>query len=69
MLVNAETSGNERAGILAVLAGLALCAIVAALPVALMVRRGSCDTRQVENFCDHVAELAGLAVTEDPDKP
>ena len=68
MLDHNETPGFDRAGILAVLSGVLLCALAAALPLALMPKSQRCAQTHLAGFCDEIAGLFG-AKTDPSEAP
>lgn len=64
-----NNSGIDKAGIVAVLAGLLLCVFAAAIPVLLMPASSSCAKTHIANFCDELAEIIGIAPKDGSGKP
>ncbi|MBP9892475.1 MAG: hypothetical protein KBG84_11280 [Planctomycetes bacterium] len=69
MLQPSDSTAFDRAGIFAVLAGVLLCALAAALPLLLLPQSSRCAKTHVESFCDEIAGLFGPASHEKTDAP
>jgi hypothetical protein len=64
-----DATGFDRAGILAVLAGLLLCGLAAALPLMLLPQTSRCAKTHVENFCDEIAGIFSSNTHEKAETP
>ncbi|CAG0962410.1 hypothetical protein PLCT2_00834 [Planctomycetaceae bacterium] len=69
MLEPSDSAAFDRAGILAVLGGVLLCALAAALPLLLLPQSSRCAKTHVESFCDEIAGLFGAASHDKTEAP
>jgi hypothetical protein len=64
-----DSTAFDRAGIFAVLAGVLLCALAAALPLLLLPQSERCARAHVESFCEEIAGLFGATSHEKAEAP
>lgn len=64
-----ESAGFDRGGILAVLSGLLLCGLAAALPLLLLPHSSRCARTNIQSFCDEIAGMFGTSADERAEAP